>query len=116
MKILVFDIGGTSIKYGIFKESSLTEIHETPTEAHLGGRHILSKIISIAEKESDFDAIGISTAGQVNSDTGSIIYANRNIPNYTGTQIKKELEEIEKNFSLYATMHQRFVTVVDKFE
>lgn len=29
---------------------------------------------------------------------------------------KKELEEIEKNFSLYATMHQRFVTVVDKFE
>lgn len=29
---------------------------------------------------------------------------------------KKELEEIEKNFSLYATMYQRFVAVVNKFE
>lgn len=92
MKILVFDIGGTAIKHGICIDNQLITVQETPTEAHLGGRHIMDTITALIEKEKDYDAIGISTAGQVNSDTGSIIYANSNIPGYTGTQIKKELE------------------------
>lgn len=93
MKILVFDIGGTSIKHGICIEDALVQIEETPTNAKLGGRHVVEAVISLIEKETDYDAIGISTAGQVNADTGSIIYANSNIPNYTGMQIRKELEE-----------------------
>lgn len=92
MKTLVFDIGGTSIKYGSCIDNKLQEVKETPTNAKLGGGHIMETIISLIEKESDYDAIGISTAGQVNADEGFIIYANQNIPNYTGTQIRKELE------------------------
>ena len=76
MKILVFDIGGTSIKYGVCTDHVLGEVKETPTQAHLGGRHILDKITELIWQESDYDAIGISTAGQVNSQKGSIIYAN----------------------------------------
>lgn len=93
MKILVFDIGGTSIKHGVCIDSQLQDTKETPTNAKLGGAHIIETIISLVEKESDFDAIGISTAGQVNAENGFIIYANSNIPNYTGTQIRKTLEE-----------------------
>ena len=94
MKILVFDIGGTSIKYGVCIDDQLQDVKETPTNASLGGRHIVETLISLIKEQSDYDAIGISTAGQVNSKEGFIIYANQNIPNYTGTQIKKELEEL----------------------
>ncbi|MCM1233619.1 MAG: ROK family protein [Ruminococcus flavefaciens] len=93
MKALVFDIGGTSIKYGICEDGCLSHVMETPTHARLGGRHIMDTIISLIENESGYDAIGISTAGQVNPNTGSIIYANDNIPQYTGIQIRNELQE-----------------------
>lgn len=97
MKNLVFDIGGTAIKYGICENDKLLQINEIPTKAHMGGRHVIDTLIglisSLTEK-TKCDAIGISTAGQVDSSEGSIIYANSNIPNYTGTQIRKELENI----------------------
>lgn len=93
MKILVFDIGGTSIKYGMCVDNELMEPKEIPTHAELGGQHILDTLITQAKLISDFDAIGVSTAGQVNAETGSIIYANSNIPGYTGTRIKSVLEE-----------------------
>ena len=93
MKILVFDIGGTAIKYGICQSGKLLSINECPTEAYKGGPHILQTICSLAEHSLPFDAIGISTAGQVNPQEGSIIYANSNIPNYTGTQFQKILQE-----------------------
>ena len=93
MKVLVFDIGGTSIKYGYCIDNQLVESHETPTEAKKGGRHIVDTLVSLIEKQEGYDAIGISTAGQVNAEGGFIIYANENIPGYTGTQIKAELEE-----------------------
>lgn len=92
MKILVFDIGGTSIKYGLCENGVLSKTGEHPTEASMGGKHILSVIMSLAEQYPGFEAIGISTAGQVNAETGTIIYANSNIPAYTGTEIKTELE------------------------
>lgn len=90
MKALVFDIGGTSIKHGICTNGILSDLNETPTQASLGARHIMDTVSSLVEKESGYDAIGISTAGQVNSDAGSIIYANSNIPDYTGTEIRWE--------------------------
>ena len=93
MKILVFDIGGTAIKHGCWIDGALVEVHETPTEAKKGGRHIVNTLIALIEAQSGYDAIGISTAGQVNAEEGFIIYANENIPNYTGTQIRRELEE-----------------------
>lgn len=93
MKILVFDIGGTAIKYGICQEGRLLETKECPTEAVKGGEHILETVCTIAERSKPFDAIGISTAGQVNPESGTIIYANSNIPGYTGTQFQAIMQE-----------------------
>ena len=93
MNILVFDIGGTSIKYGNCINNVLENVREIPTDAKKGGPHILETLISLAEKEKNFDAIGISTAGQVHAKEGFIIYANQNIPGYTGIQLQKTLEE-----------------------
>lgn len=54
----------------------------------------METVISLIETHSDYDAIGISTAGQVHAKDGYIIYANQNIPGYTGIQFKKNLEEL----------------------
>ena len=93
MKVLIFDIGGTSIKHGICTDGVLSDVAESPTQAALGARHVMDTVASLIAKESGYDAIGISTAGQVNSDTGSITYANDNLPGYTGTEIRKEFSE-----------------------
>lgn len=94
MKNLLFDIGGTSIKYGVCMDGRMISQSETPTEAYLGGSHILEKLKSLISLQKDYDAIGISTAGQVNSEYGTIIYANSNIPGYTGMELRRELEAL----------------------
>ncbi len=93
MKIAAFDIGGTAVKCGVFENGSLLRQWEYPTNARLGGAHILKTVTEQLEAQDGFDAIGISTAGQVNALDGSIIYANSNIPDYTGTQIGTVLGE-----------------------
>lgn len=94
MRNLVFDIGGTSIKYGVCQDNRLTDTKELPTYAKKGGAYILETVISLIQARSDYDAIGISTAGQVHAREGYIIYANQNVPGYTGIQYKKTLEEL----------------------
>lgn len=100
MKIMTLDIGGTAVKSGIFCDGSLTDIQETPTEAEKGGKHVAGLAVQIIRryaKHHDFEGIGISTAGQVDSRSGQIIYANDNIPGYTGMKIRSILEnEFEK--------------------
>lgn len=93
MRILLFDIGGTSIKCGVWEQDALSQIQEIPTQAHLGGPHIMETLLSLISAQTlSFDAIGVSTAGQVHAEEGRIIYANSNIPHYTGTPIRQMLE------------------------
>lgn len=94
MRILTLDIGGTDIKYGIINESfDILEAHKTPTNAHLGGAHIIDTIIDISKNYTNIDKIAISTAGQVDSHSGVIVYATDTIPNYTGTRLKEAVEK-----------------------
>lgn len=90
------DIGGTAIKYGIIDENGIIiEHHECPTEAHLGGNHILEKAVSIvAECNNQYELSGIciSTAGMVDIEKGEIFYAAPLIPDYAGTQFKSTME------------------------
>lgn len=94
MKIVAVDIGGTSIKMCMSDEKGNTsQFKEFDSEAEKGGPHLVDNIIAkIKGAYTGFDAIGISTASQVNSEDGSIIYANENFPNYTGMKIKAIFE------------------------
>lgn len=99
MKFYVsIDIGGTSIKHGILDENiKFITSGEIATEAQKGGKNILEKVINIVseyKKEYTLSGICISTTGMVDCEKGEIIHASDLIPNYTGTQIKKTLEDI----------------------
>ncbi|WP_026907186.1 ROK family protein [Paucisalibacillus globulus] len=94
MRILAADIGGTSIKLGLSDENGMIDVfEEIDSDAKKGGNYVIEKVIHLMKRYNNFDGIGISTAGQVNADTGTILYANNNIPNYTGMNIKGILEE-----------------------
>lgn len=95
---ICIDIGGTSIKYGMIQEDGkFLTAGEMPTEAmKYGGPGIMEKAKKIIEgfqKEYHPEGICISTAGMVDCEQGKITYAAPLIPNYTGTEIKKTLEE-----------------------
>ncbi|WP_312641508.1 ROK family protein [Hydrogenoanaerobacterium sp.] len=92
MKIISLDIGGTSIKAGEVVDGKLVSRQEFDTNAKLGGAFVMQRAQEIVGSFSGFDRIGISTAGQVNPVTGTIRFANKNIPDYTGTQVKSLLE------------------------
>lgn len=99
MRIAVLDIGGTAIKSGIWDGEKLTDLKETGTEAAKGGEAVMQNALNILHSYGSFDAVGVSTAGQVNTKTGSIHYANENIPGYTGMKI---VERIEAEFHVPA--------------
>lgn len=92
MKIVVLDIGGTSIKAGEYTGNKLLNTKEAATEASKGGSYVMQKAKEMIGQYRDFDRIGISTAGQVDSEKGVIRYANSNIPGYTGMAVKNILE------------------------
>ncbi len=93
MKILAFDIGGTEIKYALCDEYfNLTKKQSVPTNAYEGGKRIIERVVEIIKTFDGIDRIGISTAGQVNSVKGEIIFATDSIPGYTGVKIKEIIE------------------------
>lgn len=93
MRIAALDIGGTSIKSGLWENGSLTGLKEQDTRAKEGGAALIARAAAILEEYLPFDAIGISTAGQVDTKQGRIYYANDNIPGYTGTEVRRLLKE-----------------------
>lgn len=94
LKIFAADIGGTTIKTCISDENGhISELSEYDSESQLGGKHMIEKLMDKISEHESLGAIGISTAGQVDSGAGSITYANENIPNYTGLRIKDIMED-----------------------
>lgn len=95
MRIAALDIGGTSIKSGIWDgtEKEIQEFREKDTNAKQGGLYVMERAKEILKTYGSFDAVGVSTAGQVNPQEGCIRYANENIPGYTGMRIREILEQ-----------------------
>lgn len=93
MRILAFDIGGTFIKYALCNDNfELTEKNKIPTNANQGGQVIIQRIIDIIESYENIDRVAISTAGQVDSEHGVVVYSTDNIPYYTGMMVKSLIE------------------------
>lgn len=95
MKIIALDIGGTAVKSGLVDNGVLKEHRETPTPAAEGGQAVvaLAKKLIAAYLPEGADGIGISTAGVVDSKSGSILFAEDCIRGYTGIQVKALLED-----------------------
>ncbi|GGJ98893.1 sugar kinase [Lentibacillus kapialis] len=97
MFIAAFDIGGTSIKYGVVnEEGTILMDNSFPSEAHLGGKAIIQNIIAKGkelQQEWDLAGIAISSAGQIDNKAGVVVHATDTIPGYTGVQIKQRIEE-----------------------
>ncbi len=96
-KYIGIDIGGTSIKHGIFDENAnLLVKDELPTEAlRYGGPGIVEKVKKIVRQYLEQDTaegICISTAGMVDYKKGRIFYSSSLIPDYAGTNLKEIME------------------------
>ena len=93
MGILVFDIGGTAIKYGLVSENfEILESNEMPTAnegEEANAKTVLQNLSGVmAEYQGKYDAIGISTAGQVDFERGYIVYGTDNIPGFSDTDMR----------------------------
>ena len=95
-KYVSIDIGGTDIKYALMDEkANIIEKNITATEASKGGKAVLEKVINIVkefQKKVEISGVAISTAGMVDVEKGEIFYL-LTIPDYTGINFKKEIEE-----------------------
>lgn len=84
MRIAALDIGGTSIKSGIWNGQDMVGVKEHATNAKNGGRYVMERAVEILRQYDDFEAIG--------SAEGCIRYANENIPGYTGMKVREIME------------------------
>lgn len=91
MRIAAADIGGTDIKYALVNGGGTLHLFKSPTPAG-GGEVIVRHVGDLIESLGAFDAVAVCTAGQVDPEKGEILYANENIPGYTGTRVKALIE------------------------
>src|SRR5699024_1727285 len=96
---ICFDIGATSIKYGILKENGEI-IHKSNMDSDarsVGGRGIIEKLIdkiNYFKNIYKLSGIAISSHGMIDSKNGIVLHAdNHLIPNYSGLNIKSILEK-----------------------
>jgi glucokinase len=91
---LGIDLGGTKIRAAAVCDNAI--IGEPQQVATPEGRdHIINalvEIISRFQNEYVLAGVGIATAGIVNCDTGEVIGSTGNLPGWSGTKIKKEIE------------------------
>ncbi len=95
--ILTIDIGGTEIKSAIYDEQSnlLTAFANQRTAVTATDNGVSQQVLTICRQalaQQTIDGVAIASAGVVNPISGEIIFAGPNIPDYTGTNLKKTVE------------------------
>jgi glucokinase len=103
--ILAIDIGGTKIAICLVAtKGGLISLRRVATDAHLGGKEVMNKIISLARqiysesKEMDESlvpvAIGVSSAWLVYPENGSVVaYSYADLADWEDISIKNQLED-----------------------
>ncbi|KAA3631367.1 MAG: ROK family protein [Calditrichaeota bacterium] len=96
------DIGGTSIKFGLFNnKGEILYKSQKPTMADKGPLPLIHLISNIgeqllyyaAEEDHDVKYVGVGSPGAVNSKTGQVVGPCPNIQGWTGMEIGKTLQE-----------------------
>ncbi|TJY44543.1 ROK family protein [Cohnella pontilimi] len=95
------DIGGTKIQFAaVNREGAIMERQLMLTEALLGPQQLVDKVLAGIEgmisnltPGGRIAGIGIGSAGQIDFRTGSVAFAGETLPGWTGTPIKRLVEE-----------------------
>lgn len=91
--ILTLDIGGTAVKAGLILNKTIIN-NRSELIKNLNPIQIVFKLVEeFLSANFEIEAIAVATAGRVDVETGIIVYASPNIPNWTGTPLKKILSE-----------------------
>ncbi|QIN48561.1 ROK family protein [Mycoplasma capricolum] len=90
-KYLSIDIGGTSIKYGMFNQE-LQPIFTNSIKTIPIKDELIKQLIDIIGSNLPFDGIGIATTGVVDKN-GVIKFANQNIKNYSNFDLKTYIKD-----------------------
>lgn len=121
--VVAVDMGGTNTKAGVVSSSGeLVSEFVVPTPG--GGRtallnhlkNTIERCLNLAtDSKLAVSAIGIATAGWVNSESGSITYATENLPGWTGAPVKMVMEGefglptfVENDANVLAHAEKRF--------
>lgn len=106
IKAIGIDIGGTTIKGGLFEVGTAADgsvpLKEVclPTHGKEGREKILGslfRVISALKERGEVQRIGISSAGNIDNERGICVYATDNLLGWTGIHLK---EEVENRFGL----------------
>ncbi|MDO4791341.1 MAG: ROK family protein [Buchananella hordeovulneris] len=112
--VLAFDIGGTKVASGLIEigqgadggaSSPVPEVvgkASIPTDAMEGGASVLARILDFAQRQLEAArelggqavAVGVGSAGVVDSDTGNITSATGTMPGWGGTPLGAELARV----------------------
>src|SRR5699024_12794714 len=93
MQVLGIDIGGTTIKTGLFNEHGECFLHkEIPTQGD-ADETVLEYLIKEIEKLLPFDTIGISVAGMIDAVAGEMVEGYVNTLSMDVIAIKDNLEK-----------------------
>jgi putative N-acetylmannosamine-6-phosphate epimerase/predicted NBD/HSP70 family sugar kinase len=101
---LAFDIGGIKTACAVVAKEGVVHCRrEIPTQAATGPDAILQRMISLgrsvlAEYENSANGLspalaGVASAGQVDMESGEIIFANDNLPGWTGLALGRRLAD-----------------------
>ncbi|WP_188207913.1 ROK family protein [Alkalibacillus aidingensis] len=93
MKVLGIDIGGTKVRMGIVDSDFKVHLdQQVPTTFPLYDM-LEKEILAILDEHPDVERIGIGTHGFVDSKKGRVVYATELLPGWSGTEVKKQLEQ-----------------------
>lgn len=98
--VLAMDVGGTKLAAGLLTiDDTLQHRAEVPTLAREGAEAILARLIELAQKVIETApqpplAVGVASAGQIDPDSGDVIFATDNLPGWTGLALGQRLSTV----------------------
>src|SRR5439155_14950359 len=95
--VIALDVGGTKIAGAVVDaRGTLLRRTQAPTNADAGAEVVMATLIAVAQRLRDdypaVSAVGVGSAGQIDHATGTVIYADENLPGWTGMAIRARLE------------------------
>jgi glucokinase len=91
------DIGGTKIAAALVDpDGQVKARRQSPTPVERGAEAILAVVVELVEElratQSEIIAVGVGSAGQVDSESGVVVDANENLPGFRGLALREYLQ------------------------